>query len=145
MRVYHEEKAPYLGRSEAATARFCVGVRTSHFNPPTNPMGFVGPWNCTSIGLAPDGTYGLEVTATELPSFVQFEVVVETAIGSGLYGSYSVPPGGVIQSVADGPTRFVGTTPLDGIRRSIRAKHIRIHQTDSAYTTPMVNPGLYAI
>jgi hypothetical protein len=95
--------------------------------PPTDP---------TPILLA---RYGMAVLATEFPSLVAFEQAIETAVASGVYGSFVEV--GRVPAIAGDWTIWAGYAPNDGRRRQLRARHVKDGTTASAYTsTVTVSP-----
>lgn len=99
---------------------------------PRNPFRPSG--NATTLGR-----YGIAVRATEFPGFVEVEEAIETAVGSGTYGSFAVV--GRVESIAGDWTRWDGVAANEGLRRQLRARHVRDGYTSSAYTgTVTVSP-----
>lgn len=85
------------------------------------------------------GRYGIAVMATEFPSHVEVEEALETAEGAGTYGSFAVV--GRVESIASEWTVWMGIAANDGLRRQLRARHVREGYTSSAYaTTVTVSP-----
>lgn len=129
------DPSPLAGQSTAASVTQAPtgGVTLST---PIDPAAFAGSHDASGV-LVIDGTYGLEVTATAIPSTVVFEVATETAVGSGTYGSYVVMA--QLAAVQGGRTRFTTKASInDGLRRQIRAKSTRNGATDSSYTSAQV-------
>lgn len=93
------------------------------------------PVGVSSGGGAPhlDGTYGMAVWATAFPSTVEFWEAVETAVGSGTYGSFAVV-GAPVPSVQGDWTVYRRIAPNDGLRRQIKARHVKDGATASAFT-----------
>jgi hypothetical protein len=133
--VYEIDQPPLLGTSTVATVSGAPTGGTT-LTAPIDPAAFAGRHTADGL-LIIDGTYGLEVTATAIPSTVQFEIATETAVGSGSYGAYVV--GGLVPAAQGGRTRFTTQAPQnDGLRRELRAKSIRNGATSSAYTAAQV-------
>jgi hypothetical protein len=124
--VRHRELPPYKGTSTSVTATFTTGSEIRTLAPPTNPKGFVNR----------NGTFGMEVTAVEVPTVITFEVAVETAPDSGTFGPYQESPMGTRSAVAPpGRTQFSRLAPADGRSRRIRARAMRHGATASEWCT----------
>jgi hypothetical protein len=80
-----------------------------------------------------DGVYGMAVEAASFPSSVEFWEAVETAVGSGVYGT-SVPVD-TIPSEQEGWTTLYRVAPNDGLRRQLKARHLREGSTPSPFTS----------
>ena len=104
---------------------------------PIDPAAFAGRQDSATGQIVIDGTFGMEVTATALPSDVVFEVAIETAVGSGTPGTYV--PQATIPAVQTGRTRFSAVAPNDGKLRYLRAKSTRNGATSSPYSSPIVS------
>lgn len=123
----------------SASATFTAGGVTATLSAPTNPVSIVGSTDENGIGHI-DGTYGLDVTATVLPGTVEFWEAIETAVGSGTYGT-AVQVGKPAPSVSGGPTSYRSVAPNDGLRRQLKARHVATGATASSFTTPVaMNP-----
>jgi len=133
-RVFYREQAPWKGESAAVTTSWTNDSTVPTCRTPDNPRAFAGSIDPATGGLVVDGSYGLEITATELPSFTAFEVAIETSPGAGTFGTYDPVPRGTIQSVQGARTVWRGIAPSDGKRRSIRAKSTSPGKTDSTYS-----------
>lgn len=83
-----------------------------------------------------DGVYGIAVVAREFPSFVEVAEAIETAVGSGTYGSFATV--GNVPSQQLGYTIWQRTAPNDGLRRQLEARHARDGASPSAYTSTVV-------
>jgi hypothetical protein len=120
--VRHRELPPYKGVSTSVTATFTTRSEVRTLLPPTNPKGLV----------TRTGTFGMEVTAAEVPTVIAFEVAVEIAPDSGLFGPYQESPMGTRTAVAPpGRTQFTRLAPADGRSRRIRARAMRHGATAS--------------
>lgn len=132
--VEHLDDPPLLGRSAvASTTATTLGLPT--LSAPDAPAVFAGSYDEGGFTVPVEGgTYGLDVTATVLPSSTEFEEAVETAVGSGVAGSYTRVA--MVASSDSDRTRYVATAPSDGLRRYLRARH-RVGTAVSAYTTAL--------
>ena len=115
-----------------ATDSFTTGASVPTLAPPTLPVAFVGRRDPTSGQTIIDGTFGLNVLAAKVPENIQFEVAVETSVGSNTPGAYSVLAAPLAAQF--GFTTATGLAPNDGLRRYLRAKATWPGYTDSAYT-----------
>lgn len=87
--------------------------------------------------------YGLAVIAGAIPSQIEFQEAVETAVASGTPGAYATVA--ILDAVAGDWTKWTGSAPWDLKRRWLKARTIRLGDTSSAYTTPViVTPWLVA-
>lgn len=130
--VQHRE--PSTGQVSAkTTVAFTAGATTVTLTDPTSASGFSGSLGVDGVAVQ-DGTYGIQVTATAIPGFVEVYEAVETAIGSAVYGAFAAL-GLPVPSVQSGPTRYVSIAPNDGRRRRLKARHIRPGATASGFTT----------
>jgi hypothetical protein len=123
--VAHLDLSPFSGAGTVATDTWTACGDVPVLNPPIDPLGFTNG----------AGTYGLEVTGTEFPSNTVFEEAIETAVASGVYGSYAVVAS---PATTAGRIHFESFRANDGLTVSLRAKHTRSGWTDSAYTTPQI-------
>lgn len=111
---------------------FTTSATATTLPAPVYPFGFAGT-------LGPDGVpqrdevYGIGVVAADYPGFVEAAVAVETAVGSGSYGSFVVS-GTLVASVLGNWTIWQDMAANDGLRRQIKARHVREGATSSAYT-----------
>jgi len=115
-----------------ATASFTAGAVVPTLAPPTLPQAFVGRRDPTTGQTIIDGTFGLNVLAAMIPETIQFEVAVETAVGSGTPGPYSVLATPL--AAQQGFTTATGQAPNDGLHRYLRAKATWPGYNDSTYT-----------
>lgn len=126
------------GGSQIVTVDLNPAGTAPTLNAPTSPSawaGRLGPGGVRQI----DGTFGLDVLASEIPSFVEFEVAVETAPSSGTFGSFT--KFATVDAVQGGPTRASAVAPNDGRLRALRARHTRAGYTASSYTSQVtINP-----
>lgn len=116
-----------------ATDSFTTGASVPTLAPPTLPQAFVGRRDPTTGQTIIDGTFGLNVLAAKVPENIQFEVAVETSVGSNTPGTYSVLA--IPLAAQFGFTTATGLAPNDGLRRYLRAKATWPGYTDSTYTT----------
>lgn len=119
----------------SATLTFTAGTSTATLAVPASPVGIVGSTDRLGVEHI-DGTYGLNVMAVEFPGTVEFWEAVETAVGSGTYGTAS--PVSAAPSVNGGPTTYRNLAPNDKLRRSLTARHVRLGTTASAFTAAVV-------
>jgi hypothetical protein len=137
--------------SAEAEDDFTTGSTTVTLSAPTNPYGFsairqAGGSPSRTFGATPgliDGAhrYGIVVKATEIPGFVEVQEAVEDSVGAGTYGAYATKGTG-IPSVAGDWTMYTSVAPSDGLRRKLKARHVRDGTTASAYTSEvLVTPG----
>jgi hypothetical protein len=120
--VAHLDISPFSGAGTVATDTWTACGDTPVLDPPIDPEGFTNG----------AGTYGMTVTATEIPSNTEFAEAVETAVGAGTYGAFTTVAAPISQQV--GPTTYTSFAPNDGLRRQIKARHTRAGWTASAYT-----------
>jgi hypothetical protein len=134
---------PNLGESAATAFSFTPGAVSPTLPIPWSPAGWCGPQDDLSRndnGI-PDGSFGLDVTAAKWPSNIEVEVAVETAIGSGVYGSFVTQISRLVQQGYRTRNRFAFYTGNDRLRRQIRARHNQPGYTASGYTAVVtVNP-----
>lgn len=123
VQVYHEETSPYIGESAPASVTFVTPGAVA-LSPPTNPQGESDQ----------SGGYWLTVTPGTLPSSTEFEEAIETGVGSGVYNSYIQV---AVQTSVSPTTTWSGFAPNDGLKRRLRARHVRGTDTPSAYTAPV--------
>jgi type 1 fimbria pilin len=111
--VRHREAAPFAGVSPTTTLDE-TSEPTIELTPPIDPAVFADGF----------GTFGLEVTATVLPSGTEFWVAIETAIGSDTPDTSAAVQ--LLPSVAGGRTRFTNPSIAanDGKRRYLKARHV---------------------
>lgn len=115
-----------------ATSNFTTGSTVPTLAPPTLPQAFVGRRDPTTGQTIIDGTYGLNVLAALIPENIQFEVAVETSVGSGTPGPYTVLATPL--AAQQGFTTAAGQAPNDGLHRYLRAKATWPGYNDSTYT-----------
>ncbi len=108
---------------------------------PVDPAAFAGRHDGGLVIV--DGTFGLEVTATAIPSTIVFELAVETAVGSQTPGPFT--EAGRQAAVQGGRTRFTSRAPNDQKRRYLRAKSVRSGASDSPYSSPVVSVDPWAV
>lgn len=134
--------SPSPGQSTPTAFSFTPGSTVPTLPTPWSPAGWCGPQDDLSggPGLA-DGSFGLDVTAAQWPAFVEFEVAVETGIGTGVYGSFVTASAPLVQQGYRTRTRFSSYAANDKLRRKLRARHNLPGYTASAYTAEVVvNP-----
>lgn len=125
----HIDDPPYAGISTEATDSYTTAAATA-LATPVAPVKIQGS---VEGGERIDGLIGMEATATEHPSSMEFEVAVETAVGSGSYGTstrYAIVP-----SVVGGPTRATILAARDGRTRRFKARLVAPQRTASSYTS----------
>jgi hypothetical protein len=120
--VAHLDASPFSNAGTVATDTWTACGDTPVLDPPIDPAGF-------SNGA---GTYGMTVTATEIPSNVEFWQAVEDSPGAGTYGSFVLVASPASQQV--GSTVYTSIAPNDGLTYQIKARHTRTGWTASAYT-----------
>jgi hypothetical protein len=113
---------------------FTAGATTRTLAAPVDPAAFSGSTDPLTGNPKRDGLFGIAVLAAEYPGFVEVQVAVETAVGSGTYGALATS-GTLIPSVSGNWTIWQDTAPNDGLRRQLQARHVAIGSTASAYTT----------
>jgi hypothetical protein len=127
--VRGRESPPYNGVSSAATASVTTST-ASALTAPVNPAVF-------SDGA---GTWSLAADVPFANAQMEVYVAVETAVGSGTFGSYA-SAGTPVAAVLNGRTVFSAFAPNDGKLRSVEARTIQDGATASAFTTPLsINP-----
>lgn len=127
-------------RSDAATDTFTAGADVVALSAPTDPDAFayIDPDPVfTARYRTPDarGVYGMGVvaaTTADIPGDVEIAEAVETAVGSDTYGSYTTV--GRVPAVAGDWTVWARTAPNDGLKRKLKARHIRGASLVSTYT-----------
>lgn len=129
-----QHRDPTSGNVSAkTTVAFTSGSSTPALVTPGNPSAFAGSLTDGISKL--DGTYGLAVQAVEVPGDVEFREAVETAIGSGSYGSFSTI---LTEAAVQGDwTIALLRAPNDGLRRKLSARSIR-GPLASSYTADQV-------
>jgi hypothetical protein len=136
--VRYREGAPLFGLGAIVTVNLNPSGTAPTLTAPTSPVAWAGRVDAAGVRVV-DGTFGMDVIASVLPSKVEFDVATETAIGSGTYGSFTLA--GTIDSVSGSVTRFQANAANDGLRRALRARHVRAGSIASAYTsTVTVDP-----
>lgn len=124
------------GTSAMATASFSTSATSVTLAAPLYPQAWAGAYGPGGTALAvPTGDYGIAVVAAELPGTVEVAEAVETAPGSGTYGGFATV--GTVASVLGTWTMWRGTAPNDGCRRQLKARHIAVNATPSAYCDPV--------
>jgi hypothetical protein len=127
--VREHESPPYSGVSAAATASVTTST-ASALTAPVNPAVF-------SDG---NGRWSLAADVPFANAQMEVYVAVETAVGSGTFGSYA-SAGTPVPAVLNGRTIFSAFAPNDGKLRSVEARTIQDGATASAFTTPLsINP-----
>ena len=128
---------------------FTTDNSTFSLSAPTNPDGFSVPARVATRGpdrpIGPrdpeprgdDWRYGIAVVATQFPGEIEIAEAIETAPASGSYGSFSTVPYR-IPSIAGDWTIWGGLAPSDGLRRKLKARHVRDGTTASSYTSEVV-------
>lgn len=122
--VRHREASPFGGVSADATVSVVTNAGARTLAAPTDPSGFAGKVG-NGGGLVIDGTFGLDVTATEVPSGVE----VQVAVGAGAFATLDI-----VDAVQGERTRWAGVAANDGQARRIRARHVATGATESAWT-----------
>jgi hypothetical protein len=120
--------------SSKATITFTAGSTTIALKVPTGVHAVVGSTDAAGIAVV-DGTYGIDVTATEIPGRIEFWEAVETGVGTGVYGAATVVS--VAASVAGAVTSYRNIAPHDGLRRQLTARHVRTGAAPSDFTYPV--------
>jgi hypothetical protein len=114
-----------------------LAANQTQLDTPTGAAVFEG-WNPAATPPASSpGTYGLQVTAVFGPPDMEivFKEALETAPGSGLFGSYSEVA--QIPAVVGDFTRYIATAPNDGLLRSLQAFARASGFLDSDATAPL--------
>jgi hypothetical protein len=114
--VRHRDFIPFNGVSADVTVDFTTPAEATP-QAPTAPSAWVGTPDERGVRVL-DGTYGYDVTAVTVPGDVEFEVAIETAVGSGTPGTYESV---LMVPATTARARYVGYAPRDGKRRWIRA------------------------
>lgn len=130
--------------SQDVSARTDVNFTTANVTvtlaAPTSPRGFSGGDSVFGQPRRPlfdlpfrHARYGIAVVATEFPSQVEVYEALETAAGSGSFGtSVSV---GVVSSVSNDWTIWQAFGSNDGRKRRLKARHVRTGATPSSFTS----------
>lgn len=118
--------------SDPVDVTFTAGATTFTLPAPVLPQGFSGSLNATGVPNA-DGVYGMAVVAALIPGFVEVAIAIETAIGSGTYGSFVTSA--KVASVSGNWTIASFVAPNDGLRRQLKARHVGDGASSSAYTS----------
>lgn len=118
--------------SDPIDVSFTAGSTARTLAAPVYPAGFAGALDENGVPQR-DGVYGMACVAAERPGFVEVSVAIETAVGSGSYGSFSVL--GTVPSVNASWTIAQAVAPNDGLRRQLKARHVGEGATSSAYTS----------
>lgn len=134
--------------SATAEDDFTSGATPATLTAPTNPDGFSffqtvpgSTFGVSSKILQRNNRYGIVVKATEFPSFIEVQEAVETAAGAGTYGSFATVAT-QIKSESGSWTLWSDRAPNDGLRRKLKARHVREGATASSYTAEViVTPG----
>jgi hypothetical protein len=134
--------------STTVEVTFTAGASTVTLPAPVYALGFCGSRDPATGAPQRDGVYGIAMIAADYPGFVEVSVATETAIGSGAYSGFVVL-GQKTPSALGTWTAWQDIAPNDGLRRQLRARHIRDGATSSAYTpvvtvlpwTPQGLPG----
>lgn len=131
---------PSPGESAASTFSFTPGSSSPSLPVPWSPAGWAGAQDNLSPAAAVDidGSFGLDVTAAKWPAFIEVEVAVETAVGSGAYGTYALAANPLVLQGYRTRTRFTFWAPNDRLRRKMRARHVLPGYTSSSYTAEVV-------
>lgn len=98
---------------------FTSGAVSAALNAPVEPRGF------TAAIAGVFAMYGMAVVAQEFPSETEFEEAVETAVGSGVYGSFRRVARVTSVWGDDEWTFFKRIAASDRKRRQLRARHVR--------------------
>lgn len=122
--------------SDPVDVTFTAGATTIVLDAPVYPQPWSGAYAKEFGFPIPTGDYGMAVVAAELPGIVEIAEAVETAVGSGTYGSYDTV--GQVPSVLGTWTMWGRVAPNDGLRRKLKARHIADGKTASAYTSEVV-------
>lgn len=124
----------------SATVSFTAGATTYALSAPIYPAGFAGSRDRITGALVRDGLYGIGVVPSSFPGAIEVQVATETSVGSGSYGAFATV-GQAIPAILGDWTLWVNTAPNDGLRRQLKARHVRAGATSSAYTaTVTVTP-----
>lgn len=133
--VQHRDTA--TGDVSAMTeVTFTAGATTVTLTAPVAQVGYAGSVDPVTGVPQRDGVYGLAVAATVIPGFVEFWEALETGVGAGTYGSYALIA--TEPSVQGNWTKCRMVAPNDGLRRSLKARHVRDGATESSYCTAVV-------
>jgi hypothetical protein len=84
-----------------------------------------------------NGIFGMAVFAEEYPSTIEYQVAIETAIGSGVYGAWNELCAPVLAVQGDW-TLGVSNAPYDQLRRKMRARATRAGALPSAWTAEVI-------
>jgi hypothetical protein len=113
---------------------FTAGASGATLPPPILPNGFSGSLDPFTGVAVRDGTFGIAVVALDYPGSVEVAVATETAVGSGTYGSFATS-GTVMPSVQGAWAKWQDYAPNDGLRRQLKARHVRDGCSPSSYTS----------
>jgi len=134
-----QHRDPRTGDTSALTEiTFTTANVSRTLSAPVNPAPFAGVLNPLTGAPNRDGTFGIGVLAAEFPSFLEVQIAVETAVGSGVYGPWetrATQP--TIPSVLGNWTTGIFVAPNDGLHRQLRARHVLDGCVPSAYTAPV--------
>ena len=118
---------------------FVAGALTRTLSAPVLPGGWSGSVDPKTGVPNRDGTYGIGVLAAEIPGYLEVQIAVETAKGSGVYGGMlTAARAPAIPSVQGNWTKAGFVAPNDGLRRKLQARHVLGGCTPSAYTDPVI-------
>jgi hypothetical protein len=135
--LLHRDPASNVSTAKV-TAAFTQAAGATTLPAPINPVGVVGSIDARGIPHV-DGTYGLDVTATSVPGFIEFLVAIETGVGAGTYGTAA--SAAILPAISGNPTSFRAVAPSDGLKRQLTARHVRTGATTSTSTAGVnVNP-----
>lgn len=132
-----------LDVSAEADDAFTTSGSTVTLDPPTSPTPFsFVAYRLTTLkrGLGhnglKNGRYGLAVVAAHIPGEIEIHEALETGVGAGTYGSFTVV--GRVPAVSGDWTTWQGLAPNDGLRRQLKARHVRDGATASSFTSTVV-------
>lgn len=129
---------PSPGESAAGTFSFTPGAVSPSLPVPWSPAGWAGTQDSLGALGDVDGSFGLDVTAAKWPAYIEVEVAVETAVGSGVYGTFALEANPLVLQGYRTRTRFTFWAPNDRLRRKLRARHSLPGYTSSSYTAEVV-------
>lgn len=122
-----------------------TNATTRTLSPPVSPDGFSFPANVPAHQLGQtildlSDRYGLAVVAVEVTAGVEIAEALETGVGAGTYNSYETV--GLVPAIGGDWTLWYDQSPSDGLRRKLKARHVKKGCADSAYTSEViVAPG----
>lgn len=136
--VRHRDAKPLNGVSASLSDTFTPAASAGP-PAPTAPSIWAGSESLAGV-VSIDGTFGYDVTASIAPGSVDFEVAIETAVGSGVPGTYVQSDR--MKANYGGRVTYQGYAPNDGRLRYVRAFTVTPDRVRSATssTALAVNP-----